>query len=249
MSSENKMLTDKVAVITGAAKGIGKAVAALFAEEGAHVAIADFDSKTGKATAEDIGAAASFFEVDVQNSGSVAQLFKDVKQHFGRVDILINNAGILMDSTLKKLDEEKFDRVIDVNLKGVYLCTKEVADIMREQGGGVIVNASSIVGKSGNFGQTNYVASKAGVIGMTKVWAKELARDGIRVNAVAPGFIKTDMTAGIPEHVIEMLSEKIPLGRWGDPTEVAQLYCFLASDLSSYINGETINVDGGALLS
>ena len=120
---------------------------------------------------------------------------------------------------------------------------------MREQGGGVIVNASSIVGKSGNFGQTNYVASKAGVIGMTKVWAKELARDGIRVNAVAPGFIKTDMTAGIPEHVIEMLSEKIPLGRWGDPTEVAQLYCFLASDLSSYINGETINVDGGALLS
>ena len=154
-----------------------------------------------------------------------------------------------MDSTLKKLDEETFDRVINVNLKGVYLCTKSASDIMREQGGGVIVNASSIVGKSGNFGQTNYVASKAGVIGMTKVWAKELARDGIRVNAVAPGFIKTDMTAGIPEDVIEMLSEKIPLKRWGDPKEVAHLYCFLASDLSSYINGETINVDGGAQMS
>ncbi len=249
MSSENKILKDKVAVITGGAKGIGKAVAQLFSDEGALVAIADFDADAGKTAAVEIGEAATFFQVDVQNGKSVSALFVDVQKHFGHVDILINNAGILMDSTLKKLDEEIFDRVINVNLKGVYLCTKAASDIMREQGGGVIVNASSIVGKSGNFGQTNYVASKAGVIGMTKVWAKELARDGIRVNAVAPGFIRTDMTSGIPDNVIEMLSEKIPLKRWGDPKEVAHLYCFLASDLSSYINGETINVDGGAQMS
>jgi len=249
MSSEKYILKEKVAVITGGAKGIGKAVAQLFSDEGAMVAIADFDADAGEATTMEIGDSAAYFQVDVQDGASVTALFKGVQQHFGRVDILINNAGILMDSTLKKLDEEKFDRVINVNLKGVYLCTKAAADIMREQGGGVIVYASSIVGKSGNFGQTNYVASKAGVIGMTKVWARELARDGIRVNAIAPGFIKTDMTAGIPENVIEMLSENIPLGRWGEPKEVAQLYCFLASDLSSYINGETINVDGGAQIS
>lgn len=246
MDTEKKLLADKVAVITGAAIGIGKATAELFAQQGAMVVIADFDESAGIDTASAIGASAEFIQVDVQDAESVTALFNQVNDKHGRVDILVNNAGILMDSTLKKLDEEIFDKVIDVNLKGVYLCTKSAAEIMCEQGGGVVLNATSIVAKSGNFGQTNYVASKAGVIGMTKVWARELARDGIRVNAVAPGFIKTDMTAGIPENVVEMLSARIPLGRWGNPEDVAQLYCFLASDLASYVNGATINVDGGA---
>ena len=169
-------------------------------------------------------------------------------QDYGQLDILINNAGILQDSTLGKLEEDKFERVIQVNLKGVYLCGRAAAELMKEQGSGVIINATSVVALYGNFGQTNYVAAKAGVIGMTKVWARELARDGIRVNAVAPGFIKTDMTAGIPDKVIAMMESKIPLRRWGTVEEVAQAYCFLASDEASYINGSVLNVDGGVVV-
>jgi 3-oxoacyl-[acyl-carrier protein] reductase len=240
------LLSGKIAVITGAGRGIGKATAARFIKEGASVVIAEFDQQTGTATAEAIGG--TFIHTDVSDSESVENLFKEVQSKFNRLDILVNNAGILADSTLKKLEPEEFDRVLNVNLRGVYLCTRYGAEIMREQGSGVILNATSVVAHYGNFGQTNYVASKAGVIGMTRVWARELAKDGIRVNAVAPGFIQTDMTAQMPEKVIAMMAEKVPLKRWGTPEDVANVYCFLASDEAAYINGAVINVDGGVVV-
>ena len=179
---------------------------------------------------------------------SVINLFKEVSNNFNQLDILVNNAGILADSTLKKMEEEDFERIVNVNLKGVFLCTKYAAEIMQEQGFGVILNASSVVAHYGNFGQTNYVASKTGVIGMTRVWARELGRLGIRVNAVAPGFINTEMTAQMPEKIVRLMGEKVPLKRWGKASEVASVYCFLASDMASYINGAVINVDGGVVV-
>jgi 3-oxoacyl-[acyl-carrier protein] reductase len=171
-----------------------------------------------------------------------------VKETHGSIDILVNNAGVIKDNTLENMTDEEFDRVISVNLRGTYNCTKEVAEIMREQGSGVILNAASVVALYGNFGQTNYVASKAGIIGMTKVWARELGRDGIRVNAVAPGFISTDMTKDIPENVIEMMLKKVPLQRMGEPEEVASVYAWLASDEAGYVTGTVISVDGGVVV-
>jgi 3-oxoacyl-[acyl-carrier protein] reductase len=246
-----KRLENKVAVITGGAKGIGRATVEKFLQEGAKVIIADIDEIGGKAAFEalkDDSKSVDFVKVDVSDKKSVENLFNLVKVRFGRCDILVNNAGILMDSTLKKLDEEAFDKVININLKGVYLCTKSVSEMMHEQGSGVILNAASVVAHYGNFGQTNYVASKAGLIGMSKVWTREFGKAGIRVNAVAPGFIRTEMTEGIPEKVVDMLSAKVPLGRWGNPDEVANVYCFLASDEASYVNGAVINVDGGVVI-
>lgn len=243
-------LQDKITVITGAARGIGRATAEKFAAEGATVIIADFDEKTGLATASEIaesGANVDFVKVDVSDEASVGNLFGMIEQNYGRVDVLVNNAGILMDSTLKKLDSEKFDKVISVNLKGVFMCSQAAAALMDPEKGGVILNASSVVAHTGNFGQTNYVATKSGVIGMTKVWARELGRKNIRVNAVAPGFIKTDMTEGIPDKVMDMMLQRVPLGRMGESTEVANAYLFLASDEASYITGATINVDGGTV--
>ncbi len=245
-----KRLQDKIAVITGGAKGIGKATVQKFAAEGATVIIADFDEVNGSATASEVadaGGQADFVKVDVSDSESVGNLFGVIEQNYGRVDILVNNAGILLDSTLKKLDQEKFDKVIDVNLKGVFLCTQATVALMDPEKGGVILNASSVVAHTGNFGQTNYVATKAGVIGMTKVWARELGRKNIRVNAVAPGFIKTDMMVGIPDKVMDMMLQRVPLGRMGEGSEVADAYCFLASDEASYITGATLNVDGGTV--
>jgi 3-oxoacyl-[acyl-carrier protein] reductase len=160
----------------------------------------------------------------------------------------VNNAGVIKDNTLEKMTDEEFDRVISVNLRGTYICTKEAAEIMRKQGSGVILNAASVVALYGNFGQTNYVASKAGVIGMTKVWARELGKYGIRVNAVAPGFISTDMIKDIPENVIEMMLKKVPLRRMGQIEEVASVYAWLASDDASYVTGTIINVDGGVVV-
>lgn len=244
-------LQDKVAVITGAGRGIGRATAEKFATEGAIVIVAEVDPESGAAVERDIrsqGGQADFIPVDVSDRESVGNLFGTVQQRYRRLDILVNNAGILRDRTLKKLEEEDFDRVIEVNLKGVYLCTRQAAELMRNQDGGVIVNATSGVALYGNFGQTNYVASKAGVIGMTRVWARELARDGIRVNAVAPGFIETEMTAGIPEKVVAMMNAKIPLGKWGRPGDVANAYCFLASDEAAYITGAVLSVDGGVVI-
>ena len=240
------LLESKIAVITGGGRGIGKATAQLFTNEGATVVIAEFDEVSGQLTANELGA--HYIKTDISNEESVNALFNFVSSKFGQLDILVNNAGILADSTLKKLDSDSFDAVINVNLRGVYLCGRAAADIMIEQGSGVILNASSVVAHHGNFGQTNYVASKAGVIGITKVWARELGKDGIRVNAVAPGFIQTNMTAGMPEKVVDMMGDKVPLKRWGQPEDVANAYTFLASDEASYITGAVLNVDGGVVV-
>ena len=240
------LLESKIAVITGGGRGIGKATAQLFTNEGATVVIAEFDEVSGQSTANELGA--HFIKTDISNEESVNALFNFVSSEFGQLDILVNNAGILADSTLKKLDSDSFDAVINVNLRGVYLCGRAAANIMIEQGSGVILNASSVVAHHGNFGQTNYVASKAGVIGITKVWARELGKDGIRVNAVAPGFIQTNMTAGMPEKIVNMMGDKVPLKRWGQPEDVANAYTFLASDEASYITGAVLNVDGGVVV-
>ena len=240
------LLKNKIAVITGGGRGIGKAIASQYSKQGATVVIAEFDENSGKNTAEKIGG--HFFKTDISDENGVSSLFDYVKTNFSCLDILVNNAGVLDDSTLKKLKPDQFDNVIDVNLRGTYLCGKAAADIMVEQEKGVILNAASVVAHNGNFGQTNYVASKTGVIGMTKVWARELGKNGIRVNAVAPGFIKTDMTTQMPEKIIRMMEEKVPLKRWGKPEDVANVYTFLASDMASYITGTVLNVDGGVVV-
>ena len=240
------LLENKIAIVTGGSRGIGKAIAQQYSEEGATVIIADTNEQSGKETADSIGG--YFVKTDISEEKCVTALFEYVKTKFSRLDILVNNAGILQDSTLKKLKPDQFDEVIDVNLRGTYLCGKAAADIMIEQKGGVILNAASVVAHNGNFGQTNYVASKTGVIGMTKVWARELGKDGIRVNAIAPGFIKTDMTSKMPEKIIQMMGEKVPLKRWGTPKDVANVYTFLASDEASYITGTVLNVDGGVVV-
>ncbi len=242
------LLENKVCIITGGGRGIGRVTAETFINAGATVIIADFDDKTGTATADDLGGQCSFVKADVSNVDSVKSLINGVKAEHGSIDVIVNNAGILQDQTLEKMDEDEFDKVIQVNMRGVYLCTKYVAEVMREQGSGVILNASSVVARFGNFGQTNYVAAKAGLEGMTKVWARELGKHGIRVNAVAPGFIKTDMTAQMPEKIIKMMADKVPLKKWGQPEDVAVLYCFLASDEASYISGAILPVDGGVVV-
>ncbi|MBX3168670.1 MAG: 3-oxoacyl-ACP reductase FabG [Candidatus Eremiobacteraeota bacterium] len=243
-------LKDKVAIVTGAGRGIGLVTAQTFAREGAKVALCDLDLPEVQAAAEEIrksGGQAVAFQANTGQTPSVQEFLRKVLAEFGRVDILVNNAGIIRDKQLLKMEEADFDAVIEVNLKGVYLCTRHVAEVMAAQGGGVILNASSVVALYGNFGQTNYVASKAGVIGMTKVWARELGRKGIRVNAVAPGFIETRMTEGIPDKVMEQLVSKVPLGRMGKPQDIANAYLWLASDEASYVTGHVLSVDGGAV--
>ena len=242
------LLENKVCIVTGGGRGIGQSTAEKFIGESATVIIADFDEATGTATAEYLGDQCSFVKTDVSQSESVQSLIKRVKADHGSIDVIVNNAGILQDQTLEKMNEKEFDKVIQVNMRGVYLCTKYAAEVMREQGSGVILNASSVVARFGNFGQTNYVAAKAGLEGMTKVWARELGKHGIRVNAVAPGFIKTDMIAGMPEKIIKMMEAKVPLKRWGKSEDVADLYCFLASDEASYISGVILPVDGGVVV-
>jgi 3-oxoacyl-[acyl-carrier protein] reductase len=245
-------LKDKTAVITGGGNGIGYATAKKFLSEGSKVIIAEIDEIAGKNALDELGKNfknIDFIQVDVSKKESVDNLFNLVKLRHGQCNILVNNAGILLDSTLKNLDEETYQKVIDVNLKGVYLCSRAAAEIMRENGtGGVILNASSVVAHYGNFGQTVYVASKSGVIGMTKVWSRELGKYNIRVNAVAPGFIRTEMMSHLPDKIVDKLSAKVPIGRWGEAEEIANAYCFLASDEASYINGAVLNVDGGAVL-
>ncbi|MBO9371068.1 MAG: beta-ketoacyl-ACP reductase [Chloroflexi bacterium] len=250
-------LKDRVALITGGAAGIGQATALRFAEEGARVVICDVTEEAGRQTAAMLGPDAAFYKVDVTDRQAVQEWVDDVAARYGRIDILVNNAGILRDAQLVKykdgqivgqMSEEDFDRVIAVNLKGVFNCTQAVVPYMIRQGGGVILNASSVVGLDGNFGQTNYVATKAGVIGMTKVWARELGRYGIRVNAVAPGFILTDMVRQMPEKILEGMRGRIPLGRLGDPRDVANAYLFLASDEAAYITGAVLRVDGGIVI-
>ncbi|MFZ5642046.1 MAG: 3-oxoacyl-[acyl-carrier-protein] reductase [Bacillota bacterium] len=241
-------LKDKVAVITGGARGIGAATARLFTEEGASVAVADFDSLPGQELCREIkekGGEAHFFMVDVTDRGSVRSMVNNVVDHFGRVDILINNAGITRDSMLSRMTQEQWEKVLAVNLTGVFNCGQAVAEVMIKQGSGSIINTSSVVGVYGNIGQTNYSATKAGVIGITRTWARELGRKGITVNAVAPGFIITDMTASVPEKVLDIMKEKTPLGRLGTAEDIARAYLFLASGDAAYINGAVIPVDGG----
>jgi len=241
-------LKDKVAIITGGAQGIGLATARKFLDEGAIVAVADMREE---AVNEAVGALRTNgeivqgFRVDVTRRTDIDAMVEQVKARHGRVDVLVNNAGITLDARLQKMTDEQFDRVIDVNLKGVYNCAKAVVDTMIEQGGGVILNASSVVGIYGNFGQTNYAASKFGVIGFVKTWAREVGPKGIRCNAVAPGFISTTILNTIPDEVMRKLTEKVPLKRLGRPEEVANVYAFLASDEASYINGTVIEVAGG----
>ncbi len=238
-----KRLENKIAIITGGAAGIGAATAIKFAEEGAKVILWDLDETKGKPLAEKLQG--TFMKVNTANYQEIEVAAKTVNDQYGRIDILINNAGITRDSTLKKMSPEQWQQVIDVNLTGVFFCTKIVSEYMLVNGWGRIVNASSVVGIYGNFGQTNYVATKAGIIGMTKTWARELGRKGITVNAIAPGFIATEMVAAMPENVLEGMKAKVPVGRLGDPTEIANVYAFLSSDEASYINGHTLSVDGG----
>jgi 3-oxoacyl-[acyl-carrier protein] reductase len=244
-------LADKVSIITGAGQGIGRATAMKFAAEGARVAVCDINAEAVDDTVAAIrgtGADVAGFHVDVTDKASIARMVAGVMAKWGRIDTLVNNAGIVQDAQFKKMTDEQFERVIDVNLKGVYHCTKAVVDIMLEQNSGVILNASSIVGLYGNFGQTNYAATKFGVIGMVKTWARELGRKGIRANAICPGFIETSILSSIPDKVIKMMEEKVPLGRLGKPEEIANTYAWLASDEASYINGAVIEVSGGCTI-
>jgi len=244
-------LADKVSIITGAGQGIGRATALKFAAEGAKVAVCDINAEAVEDTVNAVreaGGEVAGFHVDVTDKESIARMVAGVMAKWGRIDTLVNNAGIVQDAQFKKMTDEQFERVIDVNLKGVYNCTKAVVDIMLEQNSGVILNASSIVGLYGNFGQTNYAATKFGVIGMVKTWARELGRKGIRANAICPGFIETSILSSIPDKVIRMMEEKVPLGRLGKPEEIANAYAWLASDEASYINGAVIEVSGGCTI-
>ncbi len=243
-------LKDKVALITGGGQGIGRLTALTFAREGAMVAVADINMSAAQAVATEIeradGHAKPIF-LDVSRSESVDAAIQAIINWTGGIDIVVNNAGITRDSRMQKMTEDQFDAVINVNLRGVWLCAKACVPSMISRGGGAIINAASVVGLHGNFGQTNYVAAKAGVIGMTKTWARELGPNGIRVNAVAPGFTATEMLATVPDKVLESVRERTPLRRLGKPEDIANAYLFLASDESSFITGVTLSVDGGLL--
>lgn len=245
-------LKDKVAIVTGGGRGIGEATAKKFAAEGAKVVIADMNAAEVERTTGEIKAAggeATGMIVNVTDKAAVDKMVADTAAKYGKLDIIVNNAGITADNQLKKMPEGDFDKVIAVNLKGVYLCGQAAALQMIEQGtGGAILSASSVVGLYGNFGQTNYAATKWGVIGMTKTWCKELGKYGIRANAVAPGFILTPMTDKMPEKVLAMLAGKAPMGRMGVVDDIANAYCYLASDEASFVSGTVLSVDGGVTL-
>jgi 3-oxoacyl-[acyl-carrier protein] reductase len=243
-------LEGKVAIVTGAGRGIGRATALRFAEQGARVVVGDVDEKEARIVAAQIesqGGVARGVNLDVADPESVDSCVGQTVGEYGPVDVLVNNAGILRDARLVKMTGEDFDAVIDVNLRGVFNCTQAVVPGMIDKQSGVILNATSVVALYGNFGQTNYVAAKSGVIGMTKVWARELGPKGIRVNAVAPGFIETRMTDSIPDHIAEKLVERVPLRSMGQPIDIANAYLWLASDEAKYVTGHVLSVDGGAV--
>ncbi len=250
-------MKERVVLITGGGAGIGKATAERFAESGAKVALCDVNGEAGEAVARTLGPSARFDRVDVTSRAEVRAWVEKVAAWGGSVDVLVNNAGITRDAQLVKLrggqpvgelSEADFDLVVSVNLKAVFLCTQAVVPAMARQQRGVILNATSAAARNGNFGQTNYVATKCGVVGMTRVWARELGRSGIRVNVVAPGFTATDMVAKMPEKVLEQMRQHTPLGRLGEPRDVANAYFFLASDEASFITGAVLEVDGGLVL-
>ena len=246
------LLDGKTALVTGASRGIGRAIALCLAAEGARVAINYAGNVKAaeevKASVEAAGGTAILCQADIADSAAVEAMIADVVKEFGTIDILVNNAGITRDTLLMRMKDEDFAKVLDTNLKGVFYCTKAVSKLMMKKRSGRIVNMASVVGLVGNAGQTNYAAAKAGVIGFSKSAAKELASRGITVNVVAPGFIGTDMTAGLPESVKEKMLTDIPLGRMGEPEDVANAVLFLASDQASYITGQVVNVDGGMVM-
>jgi 3-oxoacyl-[acyl-carrier protein] reductase len=256
-------LQGRTVVITGGAAGIGRATATRFAREGCRVAVWDVDEAAGREVAAELGGLspagdeASFQRVDVADAAAVEEAMAAVVERFGGVDVLINNAGIVRDAQLVKwkdgevvstLSDEAFDAVLGVNLRGVFLCTRAAVPHMIRAGRGVILSASSVVGLYGNFGQTNYAATKGGVITMTRTWARELGRYGIRVNAVAPGFVATDIVRDVPERVLEGMVARTPVGRMGRPEDVAEAYLWLASDAASFVHGTVLSVDGGLVI-
>jgi len=245
----SRRLDSRVCIVTGAAQGIGLATARKMLDEGARVAVCDLRQDAVDAACRALGAEhadrVAGFEVDVTRRAQVDAMAAAVLRQYGAIDVLVNNAGITLDARLQKMSDDQFDRVIDVNLKGTYNCAQAVVGAMVEQGRGVILNASSVVGIYGNFGQTNYAASKFGVIGFVKTWSRELGPKGIRCNAVAPGFIETPILNSIPAKVLHQMKERVPLRRLGTPEDVANVYAFLASDDASYINGAVIEVAGG----
>jgi 3-oxoacyl-[acyl-carrier protein] reductase len=252
-------LRNKIVIVTGSAAGIGRATAVRFAEEGCRVAAFDVDEARGADLVAQLAAKGGeglFVKVNVADAGSVESGVEAVLGRWGRIDVLVNNAGILRDAQLVKwkdealagtMSDESWDAVIGVNLKGVFLCTRAVVPHMISGGGGVVLSASSVVGLYGNFGQTNYVASKAGVIGMTRTWARELGKHAIRVNAVAPGFVATEILRDMPQKVLDAMVQHTPIGRIGRPEEIANAYVWLASDQASFVTGACLSVDGGVV--
>jgi len=241
-------LREKVAIVTGGSRGIGKAAVEKFCEEGANVIIWDVLRDDGEALADSLrsrGSNCDFQLTNVTEYSSVETNARKIIDSYGRIDVLVNNAGITRDATLLKMTEDQWQQVLNVNLTGVFNCTRAVAPFMVERGSGKIINTSSVVALYGNFGQSNYVATKSGVIGLTKVWARELGRKGINVNAVAPGFIETEMVRTVPEKILQMIKERTPIGRLGRPEDIANAYLFFASDESNFINGAVLTVDGG----
>jgi 3-oxoacyl-[acyl-carrier protein] reductase len=244
-------LEGKTAIITGGANGIGLAACERFAEEGARVIMADYDESAGReqqAKFANKGLDVTFVQVDVIDRRSVAHLVEMTLELFGKIDILINNAGITKDATLIKMDPGDFQHVLNVNLTGVFNCTQAVVPHMLTNGLGKIINTSSVSGVYGNFGQTNYAATKAAIVGMTKTWAKEFGRKGINVNAVAPGFTATAMVSKMPEKVIDQMKAVVSLQRLGKPRDIANAYLFLASEESDYVHGHVLHVDGGIMM-
>jgi 3-oxoacyl-[acyl-carrier protein] reductase len=244
-------LTGRVAIVTGAGRGIGAAIARLYSRAGAHLALLDKDAATVSRTAEEIavaGGEALSFTADVTDAFAIERVFDQVAEEWGRLDILVNNAGIVLDATLGDVTDEDWAQTLDVNLRGAMVCARAAVPHMLKNGYGRILSATSLVARNGNYGQTAYAASKAGLMGLTRTWARELGPKGITANCVAPGFIDTDMVRSVPEKVMRQMVARTPAGRMGKPEEVANVYLFLASDLASFVNGAVVGVDGGLLL-